>query len=402
MSALVIQTKKKLLNKRYFAVILLLVLTALQSQAESPKYNDADLADESGILFWGPEQQVYGFPRIGDLYPTRSIEGKEVPPQLPVRLSNLDAFSYSYAGQTHTLESHMQSQRTAGLLVILNGEIKVERYGLEHYAEAPWVSFSVTKSVVSMLFGAAVKDGYIASIDDPVSDYLPVFANTPYADVSIKHILQMASGVAWNEDYADPASNIANLPTEELAGFRYMRDLPRVAKPGAVFNYNTGETNIAGAILRKAVGKNLSDYASEKVFLPGGVSNTANWLLGKPNGKEFAGCCISANLRDYGRIGLFALQNFQASGPNGPLASTWMQQSTTPSPSYDGYGFFWWLTDRGDFSAQGVFGQYIFVDANRDLVIVLQSAWPEAWNTDLENRALSLIGALADYVFLGE
>ena len=219
----------------------------------------------------------------------------------------------------------MQSQRTAGLLVILNGEIKVERYGLEHYAEAPWVSFSVTKSVVSMLFGAAVKDGYIASIDDPVSDYLPVFANSPYADVSIKHILQMASGVAWNEDYADPASNIANLPTEELAGFRYMRDLPRVAKPGAVFNYNTGETNIAGAILRKAVGKNLSDYASEKVFLPGGISNTANWLLGKPNGKEFAGCCISANLRDYGRIGLFALQNFQASGPNRPLASTWMQ-----------------------------------------------------------------------------
>ena len=78
-----------------------------------------------------------------------------------------------------------------------------------------------------------------------------------------------------------------------------------------------------------------------------------------------------------------------------------MQLSTTPSPSYDGYGFFWWLTDRGVFSAQGVFGQYIFVDANRDLVIVLQSAWPEAWNTDLENRALSLIGVLPTMSFLG-
>ena len=104
MFALVIQTKKKLLNKRYIAVILLLVLTTLQSQAESPKYNDTDLANESGILFWGPEQQVYGFPRIADLYPTRSIEGQEVPLQLPVRLSNLDAFSYSYAGQTQALE----------------------------------------------------------------------------------------------------------------------------------------------------------------------------------------------------------------------------------------------------------------------------------------------------------
>lgn len=390
--------KKSLVNRLCVAGALLLTFVAIQSQAESPESNDRDLTGENGILFWGPDQQVYGFPRLAELYPTRSIKGQEVPLQLPIRLSNLDAFSYSYAEQIHTVDSHMQSERTAGLLVIQNGEIKVERYGLEHHANAPWVSFSVTKSVVSMLFGAAVKDGYIASIDDPVSDYLPVFEDSPYADVSIKHILQMASGVAWNEDYADPASNIVNLPGEEMAGFKYMRNLPRVAKPGTVFNYNTGETNIAGAILRKAVGKNLSDYASEKVFLPGGISNTANWLLGAPNGNEFAGCCISANLRDYGRIGLFALQNSQASSPSSPLAPNWMQQSTTPSPGYDGYGFFWWLTDSGVYSAQGVFGQFIFVDANRDLVIVLQSAWPEAWNTDLENRALSFIGALADYI----
>ena len=394
--------KKSLVNRLCVAGALLLTFVAIQSKAESPEFNDRDLTGENGILFWDPDQQVYGFPRLAELYPTRSIQGQEVPLQLPIRLSNLDAFSYSYAEQIHTVDSHMQSERTAGLLVIQNGEIKVERYGLEHHAKAPWVSFSVTKSVVSMLFGAAVKDGYIASIDDPVSDYLPVFADSPYADVSIKHILQMASGVAWNEDYADPASNIVNLPGEEMAGFKYMRNLPRVAKPGTVFNYNTGETNIAGAILRKAVGKNLSDYASEKVFLPGGISNTANWLLGAPNGNEFAGCCISANLRDYGRIGLFALQNSQASSPSSPLAPNWMQQSTTPSPGYDGYGFFWWLTDSGVYSAQGVFGQFIFVDANRDLVIVLQSAWPEAWNTDLENRALSFIGALADYVVAGD
>ena len=394
--------KKSLVNRLCVAGALLLTFVAIQSQAESPESNDRDLTGENGILFWGPDQQVYGFPCLAELYPTRSIQGQEVPLQLPIRLSNLDAFSYSYAEQIHTVDSHMQSERTAGLLVIQNGEIKVERYGLEHHANAPWVSFSVTKSVVSMLFGAAVKDGYIASIDDPVSDYLPVFEDSPYADVSIKHILQMASGVAWNEDYADPASNIVNLPGEEMAGFKYMRNLPRVAKPGTVFNYNTGETNIAGAILRKAVGKNLSDYASEKVFLPGGISNTANWLLGAPNGNEFAGCCISANLRDYGRIGLFALQNSQASSPSSPLAPNWMQQSTTPSPGYDGYGFFWWLTDSGVYSAQGVFGQFIFVDANRDLVIVLQSAWPEAWNTDLENRALSFIGALADYVVAGD
>ena len=292
----------------------------------------------------------------------------------------------------------MRSQRTAGLLVIHNGEIKVERYGLQHHADAPWVSFSVTKSVVSMLFGAALKDGDITSIDDPISDYLPIFLGSPYTDVSIKNILQMSSGVAWNEDYADPDSNIVNLPAEQHAGFAYMSKLPRVGNPGKIFNYNTGETNIAGAILRKAVGKNLSDYAAEKIFLPGGLSNTANWLLDAPNGNEFAGCCISATLRDYGRIGLFAMQNTAAANADSSLAPGWMQQSTAPSSSYAGYGYFWWLTDNRVYSAQGIFGQYIFIDANRDLVIVMQSAWPEAWTTSLEHQALTFIAALADHV----
>ena len=392
------QMKKHIVKTTYVVSALLLTLAASLGRTQSTPFDTTDLTGESGILFWNAQQQIHGFPRLAELYPTRAIGGHQTPSQLPQRLASLDNFAYDFGGQTYTVDSHMRSQRTAGLLVIHNGEIKVERYGLQHHADAPWVSFSVTKSVVSMLFGAALKDGDITSIDDPISDYLPIFLGSPYTDVSIKNILQMSSGVAWNEDYADPDSNIVNLPAEQHAGFAYMSKLPRVGKPGKVFNYNTGETNIAGAILREAVGKNLSDYAAEKIFLPGGLSNTANWLLDAPNGNEFAGCCISATLRDYGRIGLFAMQNTAAANADSSLAPGWMQQSTAPSSSYAGYGYFWWLTDNRVYSAQGIFGQYIFIDANRDLVIVMQSAWPEAWTTSLEHQALTFIAALADHV----
>ena len=176
-----------------------------------------------------------------------------------------------------------------------------------------------------------------------------------------------------------------------------MNRLPRIAEPGTRFNYNTGETNIAGVILSKATGKTLSKYASEKIFLPGGLSNSANWLLDGPDGNEFAGCCISASLRDYGRLGLFALANTKTSS-TGSLIDNWMQQSIAPSQGYEGYGYFWWLLGDGIYAAEGVYGQYIVIDTNRDLVVVLQSAWPEAWSDELEAHALAFIQALSDYV----
>ena len=383
-------------------ILTLLILCATtglhaSAQAQTETAVGPDLTGDSGILFWTPEQQLTGYSRIADLYPTRPIAGRPAPFELPEKLTNLKSFTYQVGEQEFTLNDHMKSQRTAGLLVIHNGDLKVERYDLGHLPQNPWVSFSVTKSVVSMLYGAAIKDGFIESIDTPISEYLPVFATGSYTGVTIKNILQMASGVAWNEDYADPASDIVNLPTEQAAGFGYMSQLPRVAEPGTRFNYNTGETNIAGAILAKATGRTLSDYASEKIFLPGGLSNDANWLLDGPDGREFPGCCISASLRDYGRLGLFALANTKTP-TNGLLTDHWMQQSITPSQGYAGYGFFWWLLGDGIYAAEGVFGQYIVIDANRDLIVVLQSTWPEAWNDALEARALAFIKALSDYV----
>lgn len=386
----------------YLTVLMLCATTTLHAseRAGSEIADSPDLTGDAGILFWTPEQQVTGYSSIADLYPTRQIQGRSSPSVLPEKLTSLDRFTYQLGGQALTIADYMQNQRTAGLLVIHNGVLKVERYGLGHQPQKPWVSFSVTKSVVSMLYGAAIKDGFIESLDTPISEYIPVFATGSYAGVTIKNILQMASGVAWNEDYADPASDIVMLPTEQAAGFRYMNQLPRVAEPGTRFNYNTGETNIAGVILSKATGKTLSDYASEKIFLPAGLPNGANWLLDGPDGKEFAGCCISASLRDYGRLGLFALAN-TTTPSTGSLTDNWMQQSITPSQGSADYGFFWWLLSDGVYAAEGVFGQFIVIDTNRDLIVALQSAWPEAWNDKLETHALAFITALSDYVVEG-
>ena len=383
----------------YLALLMLCATSAVQAseRAQSDTAIHRDLTGDAGILFWTPEQQVTGYSNIAGLYPTRAIQGRTVPADLPEKLITLDRFTYRLGWQKLTIADYMQKQHAAGLLVIHNGEVKVERYGLGHLPQKPWVSFSVTKSVVSMLYGAAIKDGFIESLDSPISEYIPVFATGSYAGVTIKNILQMASGVAWNEDYADPTSDIVKLPSEQTAGFRYMNRLPRVAEPGTRFNYNTGETNIAGVILSKATGKTLSEYASEKIFLPGGLSNSANWLLDGPDGNEFAGCCISASLRDYGRLGLFALANTKTSS-TGSLIDNWMQQSIAPSQGYEGYGYFWWLLGDGIYAAEGVFGQYIVIDTNRDLIVVLQSAWPEAWSDELEAHALAFIQALSDYV----
>ena len=229
----------------YFTLLMLCTTTAVQAseRAQSDIAIHPDLTGDAGILFWTPEQQVTGYSNIAGLYPTRAIQGRTVPADLPEKLITLDRFTYRLGWQKLTIADYMQKQHAAGLLVIHNGEVKVERYGLGHLPQKPWVSFSVTKSVVSMLYGAAIKDGFIESLDTPISTYLPVFATGSYAGVTIKNILQMASGVAWNEDYADYetaswlAAPVAGTG-ETLAELASELELPDAALAQTVETYN--------------------------------------------------------------------------------------------------------------------------------------------------------------------
>jgi CubicO group peptidase (beta-lactamase class C family) len=277
-------------------------------------------------------------------------------------------------GEVRTTDEFFRTQNVAGLLVIKSGNIVYERYGLGNTENSRWISFSVAKSVVSLLVGAAIRDGYIKSVDERVTDYLPRLKASSYDQSTIRSVLQMSSGVVWNEDYADPNSDVNTATWSTLRLYEYLRNKGRDARPGEKFNYNTAETNLVGTLLRSAIGNNLSTYLSEKIWQPFGMEADAYWNLTEPGGGEFGGCCINATLRDYGRIGLFALRDGRLADGRRVLPEDWMRASTTPSQAYGGYGYLWWLRSGGAFNASGVFGQGIYINPEEDVVIAIHSA----------------------------
>ncbi len=344
---------------------------------------EVELLTDEGILFWSPQQQITGYRGIDKLYPTREIQRGEYAYPLIPDARDLSEFRYRFEGKRLSLDDYMHDMQVAGVIAVKDGRVVLERYGLGNDADSRWISFSVAKSVVSMLIGAAIKDGYFSSVDDLVVDYLPQLKGGAYDTVTIKNILQMASGVAWNEDYDDANSDVANAPGGTLPLFGYMRGLPRDVAPDEKFNYNTGETNIAGALLRSAIGNNLATYLTTKIWQPFGMESDASWMIEAPGGVEFGGCCINATLRDYARIGIFAMRDGVLPNGDRVLPEGWMQASTTPSNAFDGYGYYWWLFfGDGVYAALGVFGQLIYIDPAKDLVIAMHSAWPAATGGD--------------------
>ena len=283
------------------------------------------------------------------------------------------------------VDAYMQDQRTAALIIIQDGKIRLEKYGLGFSGDGRWTSFSVAKSVTSTLVGAAIKDGSIKSIDDKVSDYIPDLKGSVYDDVTIRQLLTMTSGVKWNEDYADPKSDVALFNAHKAepgvdVTVSYMRKLQREAPPGAKWVYKTGETNLIGVLVSSATRKNLSEYLSEKIWQPFGMQQNASWLLGS-TGHEISGCCIQASTRDFARFGLFILGGGMAEGkpvlPDGWIAAATKKQADTTRPGY-GYGYQWWTMDGGSYTARGIFGQGIFIDPKRKLIIASNSNWPHA------------------------
>ena len=364
-------------------VILALVLSSPASRAQAPSIDPAEDSRHFGlmenILFWTPEQQVAGYRNMDKLVPVRWVRAGGTPLELPERPVDLDAVPIPHGDGNLTVGEYLERQSVAGLLVIRDGAIVYERYRLGNDRDTRWISYSVAKSVVSMLVGAAIRDGYIESVDEKVSDYLPRLKGSAYDQARIRDILQMSSGVAWDETYDDPESDINRANWNTLALYEYLRNKPRNGAPGEAFNYNTAETNLVGNLLRAAIGNNLATYLEEKIWRPFGMEADASWNLTEPGGGEFGGCCINATLRDYGRLGLFALDD-DGRLPDGRrvLPEGWMKASTTPSKGYPGYGYLWWLGEDGVFAASGIFGQAIRIDPAARIVIAMHSARPDA------------------------
>lgn len=331
------------------------------------------------VLFWNQAQRDAGFrmidrvpvilgsrPAAAGTTPYPLVQGEPLDPGLD-------------------LGAYLAGQRSASLIIVHNGKVRLERYGLGFSAAGRWTSFSVAKSLTSTLVGAAIKDGYIKSLDEPVSAYITGLKGSEYDTVTIAQLLTMTSGVAWNEDYEDPGSDVARFdlqaPAEGVSAVAaYMAGLARAHPAGEQWNYSTGETNLIGVLVSEATGKTLTAYLSEKIWAPFGMEQDATWLLGQ-DGQEIAGCCIQATTRDFARFGLFMLAGGVAGGervlPEGWIAAATQKQADINSAG-EGYGYQWWTWDDGAYQADGIFGQGIFIDPNRNLVIASNASWTSA------------------------
>jgi CubicO group peptidase (beta-lactamase class C family) len=299
--------------------------------------------------------------------------------------------TFAYQGKTWTTDEYMKAYKVSGILVLKDGQVVLEKYGLGRKNTDRWTSFSVAKSVTSTLVGAAIQDGKIKSLNSPVTDYIPELKGSAYEGVTVRQMLMMSSGVKWNEDYTDPKSDVAQAGgsvTEPGVNpmVSYLRKLPRANPPGTKFNYNTGETDLVGVLVSKATGKPLADYASEKIWQPYGMGQDAVWML-DPGGQERGGCCISMTLRDYGRVGLFIAGGGKAGGKQ-IVPADWTAEATkvqidNGNPPPAGYGYFWWIRANGAYEASGIFGQSVTTFKDEGLIIVVNSAWPAATGKEL-------------------
>jgi CubicO group peptidase (beta-lactamase class C family) len=274
----------------------------------------------------------------------------------------------------------MSAERVRGVLVVQDGEVRLERYAPPHSAATRWNSFSVAKSITSTLVGAALKDGYIKSLDDPVTRYITALHGSAYDEVTVRQLLTMTSGVKWNEDYTDVNSDVARMYAQAPdPGFdmtvSYVRKLPREAPPGTKWVYKTSETNLVGVLVADATRKRLADYLSEKIWRAYGMERDAEWMIDDV-GHEQGGCCLALTLRDYGRFGQFILDGARVDGkpvvPENYLAEATRTQVSTGAGT--GYGYQWWTRDDGTFEGRGIYGQTLHIDRARRLVIVINSA----------------------------
>ncbi|MGK2961090.1 MAG: serine hydrolase domain-containing protein, partial [Gemmatimonadaceae bacterium] len=350
-----------------------------------------------------PEMAANTFRNIDRLFPVRTVPRSDRPMPLPPAFTPLTHVRFTDGGKNYDLDAYLELNRVAGLLVLHGGRVKLETYRLGNTERTRWMSMSIAKSITSTLIGAALKDGHISSLDDPVTRYVPALAGSGYDGATVRNILMMASGVKWSETYTDPASDRRRLLEAQISQvpgslMGVMKALPRIAEPGAANKYNTGETQVAAEILRSAVGRPLATYLYDRIWSRFGMEADANWWLDSPDGVEIGGSGFSATLRDYGRFGLFVL-NGGIAGGEAILPDGWIAEATTPKVLSGGkpldYGYLWWTgytppagRDRV-FVAEGIHGQFVYVNPVANVVIVVLSALPRPTGG----------GVIDDYVF---
>jgi CubicO group peptidase (beta-lactamase class C family) len=351
------------------------------------------------FLLWSPNIQAEAFLNWDRIWATRRI-AKGKPKPLP-RRPDLPDFTFDNHGAVRTIEDLMRWEFVSGLLVVKDGEVRLERYGMGLDPKRCWQSSSMVKSLASILVGMAVHDGAIKGIDQDVVDYIPELKETAYDGVTIRHLLLMASGVYWTEITDDLTTDVTAHYIRPIAQRRpnyiieYLKTRARADPPGARFYYNSSDTYLLSLVLSRATGVTVADYCSEKLWKPMGFEQDGFFMLDAENGHEVTGSCCGASLRDYARWGLLMLADGIVDGVR-ILPEGWVRESTRPaSPGFEfyqdgnrgknsperksrfkGYGFLWWIREDGDYQALGSFGQWIYVSPANNVVVVILGAIP--------------------------
>lgn len=353
----------------------------------------ASLDPGDSILFWSDERRSVAFRDMEGLFTglevRQSGKVRDLPAGDPLARETADA-----------IRTFMVETQASGVMVLDNGKVRFEDYALGFGPDGRWTSFSVAKSFTSTLLGAAIADGHIASLDTPVTSVIPALSGTAYDGVTVGQIATMTSGVAWNEDYTDPDSDVARmLAVAPVAGesqaVTYARTLKREAPAGEKWVYKTLETNLLGLIVEQATGKSLAAYAGEKIVGPAGFAGGLFWMQDLTGG-NIGGCCLSLKLSDYARFGQFVLEGGHGTVPDGWFGDAGRAQvSFAPRAPGFGYGYQWWAYPAGKYGAQGIFGQAITVVPSEQLVVAVVSNWPTATSSASREKFLALVDRIA-------
>lgn len=381
---------KPALRRRLFAVSVFAVLVLLLWLRPG-----LDHSPWAMMRLFDADVRVDNFRHMERIFPARELGASNAPYAFPRAEQPLPPH-YEFAGRTGVVGEFLERSQTTGLLVLQNGVIVHEEYRLGATADSRFTSWSLAKSVVAALVGIALKDGAIRSLDDKVVSYLPDYAGTVWADASIRDLLRMASGITFDERYDTRISDIQQVfhrtfvlgnPIDSV-----VRDLglrPAEAAPGTRFHYISVNTQVLAHVLRAATGQSLVEYAQQKLWQPLGMQDTALWSLDAPGdtGHEIAYCCLNTTLRDYAKFGQLFLQQGQWQG-QALLPADWVRESTRRSEPWlqpevaaagRGYGYHWWVPPAadGEYFANGIWGQSIWVDERRGVVIVKTSVDPD-------------------------
>ena len=379
--------------------LLVILALAATSPAAAQRPDSIDIAKmrPRGLLvdpysYMSPPFNAYYFHHIDQLGFRLDTVRRAGPVLALAPASKPFTVTYTVNGKPFTLDDYFTQNHVTGFLVLRDTTIVFERYFHGATAEARFVSQSISKSVVAVLLGIAVDRGLIDSVGEPVTHYLPELASTGYRNVSIKNVLQMATGVGYSENYQDSTSGAASIGAALVAGTPSFRDFvasmqPTATPPGTKFEYQSVNTQVLGMLVEKASGRPLNEFATEHLWAKLGAERDGFFYRAKSQKDICAFACFNATLRDYGRFGLMML-NRGVSGGRRIVSEEWVRQSTTADAPYlmpgdqpggrTGYGYQWWLPPGrpGVFQAIGIYGQSIYVDPAKRLVIVQTSAWP--------------------------